>query len=154
MAVNKVIYGSQTLIDLTGDTVTENDVALGKVFHKKDGSRAVGNLKVFLDYPNDYNGDYSRQRSGTLNIAQNGIYDVSGYLMANVNVSGGGEPALQHKTVTPTKSTQNVMPDSGYDGLSNVTVDQIPEQYITTTDATAVEADIAKGKTAYVAGKK
>lgn len=60
----------------------------------------------------------------------------------------------QEKTVTPTKSQQVVKPDSGYTHLVQVTVNAIPAQYITTTDATAEAGDIAKGETAYVNGKK
>lgn len=60
----------------------------------------------------------------------------------------------QAKEVTPTKGEQVVLPDSGYNALSQVTVGPIPSQYITTTDATAEAADIKKGETAYVNGKK
>ena len=60
----------------------------------------------------------------------------------------------QAKNVTPTKSEQVVVPDSGYNALSQVTVGAIPTQYITTTDATAEADDIKKGETAYINGKK
>ncbi len=60
----------------------------------------------------------------------------------------------QSKNVTPTKSQQVVQPDSGYTHLAQVTVAAIPAEYVTTTDANAAAADIAKGKTAYVNGKK
>lgn len=42
MARNKIIYGNETLIDLTEDTAQESDVAQGKTFHKADGSQATG----------------------------------------------------------------------------------------------------------------
>lgn len=42
-------------------------------------------------------------------------------------------PKLQTKTVTPTKSQQSVSPDSGYDGLSGVTVNAIPDNYVIPT---------------------
>ena len=42
MAVSKVAYDGQTLIDLTQDTATESDVASGKYFHKADGTRVQG----------------------------------------------------------------------------------------------------------------
>ena len=44
MATNKVIYGNDTLIDLTGDTVTASDVAQGVTFHTKAGVQATGTL--------------------------------------------------------------------------------------------------------------
>lgn len=42
MAANKVILNGDTLIDLTQDTVIEENVAEGKVFHKANGEQAVG----------------------------------------------------------------------------------------------------------------
>ena len=40
--VNKVVYGNTTLIDLTSDDVTVNDVLSGIVFHLPSGEPAVG----------------------------------------------------------------------------------------------------------------
>lgn len=39
---NKIIYNGNTLIDLSGDTVSAADVAQGKIFHLPTGEQAVG----------------------------------------------------------------------------------------------------------------
>lgn len=39
---NKIVYGNNTLIDLTGDTVTESDVANGKTVHLPSGIQVTG----------------------------------------------------------------------------------------------------------------
>lgn len=69
----------------------------------------------------------------------NGSGTVSG-------VAGGGNYNLQSKTVTPTKSQQNVTPDSGYYGLSDVTVGAIPDNYNDTSAVTAGAADVLANK--------
>lgn len=40
--VNKVIYGNDTIIDLTSDTVTPNDVLRGATFHDRSGTSQTG----------------------------------------------------------------------------------------------------------------
>ena len=40
--VNKVVFGDETLIDLTGDTATASDVLSGKKFHLKSGAQGTG----------------------------------------------------------------------------------------------------------------
>ena len=61
-------------------------------------------------------------------------------------VPGGGNYTLQSKTATPTKSQQNITPDSGYFGLSDVTIAAIPEAYQDTSSVTATAGDVLTGK--------
>ena len=69
----------------------------------------------------------------------NGSGTVSG-------VAGGGNYTIQSKTVTPTKKQQQVTPDDGYYGLSDVTVNAIPDAYQDVTAVTAGAADVLTGK--------
>ena len=69
----------------------------------------------------------------------NGSGTVSG-------VAGGGSYNLQSKSVTPTKQQQSITPDSGYYGLSDVTVGAIPQAYQDVSSVTAAAADVLAGK--------
>ena len=42
MAISKVVYGNQTLIDLTADTVTADKLLIGTTAHGADGEEIVG----------------------------------------------------------------------------------------------------------------
>lgn len=66
MAINKVIYGNQILIDLTEDTITPSKMLLGRTAHAADGSQITGTMKwryaiqetlLYLDYAS-VNGTY------------------------------------------------------------------------------------------------
>lgn len=191
MAINKIIYGGITLIDLTSDTVTAADVLSGTTFHLPSGETGTGSCAYDVDssdctavvaevlatktfakggavltgtMPNrgGVTGTIST-KAGTYSI-QNGYHDGSGTvgissteqakiiatnIKAGIQILGvtgsysGEAVSAQSKTVTPATTAQTVLPDSGYDYLSQVTVNAI--SYVETDNA-------AGGKTATIAG--
>lgn len=77
----------------------------------------------------------------------NGSGTVSG-------VAGGGNYKLQSKSIAPTKAQQAITPDSGYYGLSDVTVSAIPDAYQDVSSVTAGAADTLTGKVIVTADGK
>lgn len=57
MAISKVIYGGETLIDLTGDTVTEDKILKDYTAHGADG----GCINIFCNH-------YSRRRLSVFTV--------------------------------------------------------------------------------------
>lgn len=76
--------------------------------------------------------------TATKSITANGEYDVTNFAKVAVAVSGEA-PTLQSKSVTPGTSAQTVTPDSGYDGLSQVTVGAVQVQEKTVTPGTSAQ---------------
>lgn len=72
-----------------------------------------------------------------------GYHDGTGTVSG---VAGGGNYSLQSKTVTPTKANQQITADEGYYGLSDVTVNAIPDSYQNVTSVTAAAGDVLTGK--------
>lgn len=175
MAISKIVYGGNTLIDLTGDTVVASKLLTGYTAHGADGEPIVGDCNFDTNTQDATASDaeilsgktaYVRgvKKTGTMPnrgavagtisaiseyyTVPQGYHDGSGkvsidsteqakLIPSNIRegvtvlgvtgtMSGTEDAKPQAKTVTPSTTSQTVLPDEGYNYLSQVTVNAIP----------------------------
>lgn len=138
------VYDTTTIKQVTVD-VPASAVDSGYVYITENGTEdVVGYAQAVVNVPNTYaagdegkvvdNGALVAQGSATYTV--NNTYDTTKIKSVTVNVSGGGSPTLQTKSVsyTPSESQQTaqVTADEGYDALQevDVTVGAISSTYV------------------------
>lgn len=189
--INKVVYGGNTLIDLTGDTIQADKLLTGYTAHDKSGAPITGTCpydadtsdadataaEILLTKTAYVNGNKltgtmpnNGAVTGTISTKDQeytipqGYHDGSGKVAIDSteqakiiadNIKDGVEilgvtgtytgegVTAQSKTATPATTQQVILPDAGYDYLSQVTVEAIP--YVETDNA-------AGGVTVTIAG--
>ena len=107
--VNKVIYGGNTLIDLTSDTATAADVLSGKYFHLKSGERTQGSCT--------YDADTSDANASASELLFGQTAYVNGVKITGSMPNNGGN------NVTVTSTSGTTIPAGFYDGSGKAEID-------------------------------
>jgi hypothetical protein len=109
MAINKVIYGGNTLIDLTDTSAVATDVLSGKFFYGRDGVKTAGTCT--------YNADTSDATAVAADILSGSTAYVNGNKINGAMVNNGAVTG----TIT-TKAQQYTIPVGYHDGSGKVSI--------------------------------
>ena len=131
MAVNKVVYGGKTLIDLTGDTVTADALWNGYKAHKADGSVITGTF--MKNWPSEVTINMTTGTGSAENINKvayygNALIDLtSDTVLSNKMVSGYTSHDSSGKKIVGNcfsgYPTSNLFSDSITDSSGNAITD-------------------------------
>ena len=108
--VNKVVYGGNTLIDLTGDTVTADKIQQGYKAHDRSGAPIVGT--------NTNDADTSDATAVAAEILAPKTAYANGAKLTGTMPNNGGATG-----VITTKAQQYTIPQGYHDGSGKVSID-------------------------------
>lgn len=127
MAINKIIYGGNVLIDLTGDTITPDKLADGVKAHDASGAQITGT--------NTYDADTQDATAAAAEILSGKTAYVRGSKVTGTMKNNGGVTG----TIS-SKSEQYTIPQGFHDGSGKVSIDA-------TEQAKLIPANIREGVT-------
>lgn len=108
--VDKVVYGGQTLIDLTGDTITAADLADGVTAHDKSGAPITGTSTLDSDTSDD--------TAAAAEILSGRTAHARGALLTGTMANNGAVAGA-----IATKSQEYTVPQGYHDGSGKVAID-------------------------------
>lgn len=117
MAVNKVIFGNETVIDLTNDDVQASDVASGKKFHLPNGEETIGT--------NTFDADTKDADALAGDIIDTKIAYVKGTKVVGTMPNNGAVTGTIDNKATPYK-----IPAGYHDGTGEVNIDDVEKDKI------------------------
>lgn len=124
-AYNKIIYGGQTLIDLTSDTVTADKVLSAYTFHKADGTIGTGTCT--------YDVDSSDVTAAVAEVLTSKTFAKGGQILTGTMPNRGSVTG----TIS-TKAQEYTIPQGYHDGSGKVAISS-------TEQAKIVAANIREG---------
>lgn len=68
MGVNKVLFGSVPVMDISDSTVTEERLARGVTAYDKTGEKITGTMELILIATDDGNGNVSLTTNGDITV--------------------------------------------------------------------------------------